>query len=351
MDAKKWLHLGLCLGGCALGAWLFCLLLPALGPFLIGALAAWAAEKPVRRLTQRARLPRRASSFVCVFLLYLLLGGALFFLVWTVARELGGFARELPGLLQSLAGPLARLEKSLTALSRRLPDGIGSGLREGIRSFFKSGAVWGARLYEWLFKTASDFLKKLPDVLFFVFTSVLASFMSSAELPAARAWLLHRVPAEKRQRVRAGFLRLRETFGGWLLAQSKLMGVTFCILTVGFLLLGVDYPLLFGLVIALVDALPVFGTGTVLIPWAIVSFLRLDTTLAVGLLILYAAAALTRQALEPRLVGRQFGLPPLVMLMALYAGFRALGVLGMLVFPLFAVLLKQLLEAARTDFS
>lgn len=351
MNGKKWLRVGLCLAGCALGAWLFCLLLPALGPFLIGALAAWAVEKPVRLLTGRSRLPRWASSFVCVLALYVLLGGALFLLVWTVARELGGFARELPALAQSLAAPLSRLEQRLLALSRRLPDGIGSGLREGLESFFKSGTLWGTKLYEWLFARASDFLKKLPDVLFFSFTSILASFMSSAELPAIRAWALHRLPEARRQRARAALARLRGTFGGWLLAQLKLMGVTFCILTVGFLLLRTDYPLLFGLVVTLVDALPVFGTGTVLIPWAIVSFLRGNGSLAVGLLVVYAAAALTRQALEPRLVGRQFGLPALVTLMALYVGYRFLGILGMIVFPLAAVLLKQLLSAAAIDFS
>ena len=83
-----------------------------------------------------------------------------------------------------------------------------------------------------------------------------------------------------------------------------------------------EYALLFALLITIIDALPVFGTGTVLIPWSMAQFLRGDTRCGVGLLLLYAVAALTRQALEPRLVGKQVGLNPVLTLLALYTGFR-----------------------------
>ena len=89
-------------------------------------------------------------------------------------------------------------------------------------------------------------------------------------------------------------------------------------------------------------ALPVFGTGTILIPWALVLFLRGQTKTGVGLVVLYGAAALSRQALEPRLVGKQVGLNPVLTLLALYTGYRLLGVGGMIVFPITAMLLKQI---------
>ena len=103
-----------------------------------------------------------------------------------------------------------------------------------------------------------------------------------------------------------------------------------------------DLPLLAALVITVVDALPVFGTGTILIPWALVLFLRGQTKTGVGLVVLYGAAALSRQALEPRLVGKQVGLNPVLTLLALYTGYRLLGVGGMIVFPITAMLLKQI---------
>ena len=125
-------------------------------------------------------------------------------------------------------------------------------------------------------------------------------------------------------------------------AQFKLMGVTFLILTAGFLILRISYPLLFGILLAFVDALPVFGTGTVLIPWSILMFLRGNVRCGVGLLILYGCASLMRQALEPRMVGRHIGLNPLLTLIALYTGFRCAGIVGMVLFPVAAIFLKQI---------
>ena len=183
---------------------------------------------------------------------------------------------------------------------------------------------------------------KLPDAVLFTVTAILSSFMLSGELPAIRSWLSRVIRPEWRQKALSLRSHVRTTFGGWLRAQLKLMGVTFLILNVGLMLLRVQYPVLDALLITIVDALPVFGTGTILIPWAIVMFLRGETKKGIGLVILYGTAALSRQALEPRLVGRQVGLNPVLTLLALYAGYRLLGVAGMIVFPISAMLLKQI---------
>ena len=107
------------------------------------------------------------------------------------------------------------------------------------------------------------------------------------------------------------------------------------------MILQIDYPFLFGLVISLVDALPALGTGLVLIPWSMVMFLQGNTFLGTGLLFLYGAAALIRTALEPRLLGKQMGLNPLLTLFALYSGYRLLGIWGMILFPIGAIMIKQ----------
>ena len=204
----------------------------------------------------------------------------------------------------------------------------------------------GAKVYEWLFSFASGLLGKAPGIFLFVVTSVLASFMSSSELPALRELASRKLPERWRARLSGVLGHLKTSLGGWLRAQLKLMGIVFLLVTAGLMLLGVDYPLLFGLVIAIVDALPVFGTGTVLIPWSLALFFQGELRRGVGLLILYGAAALTRQALEPRLVGRQIGLDPLLTLMALYTGFRVVGVAGMILFPVGVIFLKQLWDHA-----
>ena len=136
---------------------------------------------------------------------------------------------------------------------------------------------------------------------------------------------------------------------GWLKAQLRLSGVTFLISLAGLLLLSVSYAPLWALVIAAVDAVPMLGTGTVLLPWAMVCLLQGRRILALGLAGLYLAAMLTRTALEPRLVGKHLGLDPLMTLAALYVGYRLWGIGGMILSPLLAVTVSQLLRSVRTE--
>jgi len=140
--------------------------------------------------------------------------------------------------------------------------------------------------------------------------------------------------------------RIKTAIGGWLKAQLMLAGLCFVIVCGGFLLLRIPYAPIWAVLTALVDAIPILGTGTVLLPWALVCLLQGQTVRAIGLLGTYVAAMLSRSALEPRLVGRQLGLDPLVTLAALYAGFRLWGIGGMLLSPVICV---AVLEAGRAS--
>ena len=143
------------------------------------------------------------------------------------------------------------------------------------------------------------------------------------------------------------FLRLKKALGGWLKAQVKLSGVIFLIVTVGFFLLRIHRAMFWAVIVALVDAVPMLGTGTVLIPWCLVCFAQGENVRAMGLLGLYVTAMLTRSALEPKLVGRQLGMNPLLTLLALYAGYRLWGVGGMILAPVLAVVTCQLIRAGE----
>lgn len=337
--------------GAALGLWLFAaVLLPLLLPLFIGLAVAELAKKPVGVLQKKSGLPRGLCSFVCVLGLYAAFGAGAFLLCRLLCRQVGGFLHQLPELAGRLEEPAKALQTRLYAIADKFPDGVGSGLRAGLTSFFESGAALGAKLYEKLFLFASGFLGRLPDLVLGAVTAVLSSFMFSSQLSQLQTLYVRHVPQDWRQKLSKVRTHLSMTLGAWLQAQGKLMGVTFLILTAGFFFLRVEYALLFALLITIIDALPVFGTGTVLIPWSMAQFLRGDTRCGVGLLLLYAVAALTRQALEPRLLGGQIGLPPVVTLAALYVGYRVMGVAGMIVFPLLAVFCCQLYRSiiART---
>ncbi len=327
--------------GAAAALWIGAVfLLPILLPFLI-ALAAARLVQPAVRFLER-RMPRWLAAGAVVLGVFAFLGLALFFLGRSLVSELSQFVRELPQLLQSLAQPMAAIRSRLEALAGRAPDFLSAALRESIDGFFEHGSVFIEKGSAKLFSLVSGMISGLPDLFLFVVTTVLATFMLCSRYDAICGFCRRRLPARWKNKYQALAESLRTTLSGWLKAQCKLIGLNFLLLTMGMMLLNVEFPFLFGALIALIDALPVFGTGTVLIPWGLLSFLRGNVRRGTGLLLLYAAACLTRTTLEPRLVGRQAGLDPIWTLLALYAGYRLMGVGGMILFPIGAILLKQL---------
>lgn len=323
------------------GVWL---LWPVAVPFLVGLGAAAAAEPAAAKL-RGLGLPRWLGSVCAVSGLYLLVGLGGWLLLHILLRELWRLFRALPELAGSLAIPVEELRQRLLELAGRFPDGVGDALEQGVRNFFRSGAGLGQRLYDWAFSAASRLLAGLPDLGLFLLTAVLAGFMISAKLPRLQALWQQKAPPQV-ERVLAA---VKRTLLAWLMAQSKLMAITWAMLTVGFLLLQVEYACLLGLGIAVLDALPVLGTGCVLIPWALVCFLRGNTARGIGLLLIYGTAALTRTALEPRLLGKQMGLDPLLTLLAMYAGYRFFGVAGLILFPMLALMARQLYDRWEVD--
>lgn len=342
MKNHKFWHTLLISVAVAAGLWAGIYLLgPVLLPFALGLAIALGAEPVVTRLTDRLKLPRWLCAGIGVTAIYMLITLILFIGCKLLWRELTSFVRSLPTLTASLAGPAQNLEERLLLLASRFPDGIGKAMQTSITQFFRNGAGLGEKLYTWIFDFVTAFLRKIPDFSLFLLTAVLSGFMISAKLPQFRLLWKKKMPQKWQHRADALGRRLKTTLGSWCKAQGKLMGLSALVLTAGFLILGVNYPLLFGTVIALVDALPALGTGLVLIPWGLVAYVQGDTFLGTGLLLLYGVAALLRTALEPRLLGKQMGLDPLLTLLSLYAGYRFLGLLGMILFPIAAIMLKQ----------
>jgi len=196
---------------------------------------------------------------------------------------------------------------------------------------------------------AGNILTHVPDSALTLGTGLISAFLISNKLPRIRRWILRRIPKERLRAMLSTLKRMKSALLGWLLAQTKLMGLTLLILLLGFLLLRIPHAPLWALGVALVDIFPVLGTGTVLLPWSLLCLLQRDTARAIGLLGLYATITLTRSLLEPKLVGRHLGLDPLATLMALYIGYKLWGIGGMILAPLLAVTALQLVPDRKIE--
>jgi len=329
--------------GIFLSSWFFLkYLLPLAAPFLLGALLALAAE-PVVRLLSRW-IPRSGAAALGVTAALGLLSCAVVLLTALAVRELGLLAGALPDLGQAAKTGLNSLEGFLLDLTERTPEGVRPMLGQMVGKLFNGGTAVMDQLTQRLPSLASAVLGWIPGSALTLGTGILSAFMLSARLPRLRRWLRVRMEGSPLSRVLPVLRNMKTAIGGWLKAQLRLAGLCFAIVCTGFWILGIPYAPIWAVFTALVDAIPVLGTGTVLIPWSLVCFLQGHHPQAIGLLAIYAVALLSRTVLEPRLVGKQLGLDPLITLAALYAGYRLWGIGGMLLSPLLCV---SALEAAK----
>lgn len=326
----------------AAGIWLgLRFLLPISLPFLLAAALSLAAEPLVGSLKRYLHLPRGAASAVGVTLSLLITVLLFLSICALLLRELSTLADVLPDLESAAGAGLESLKAWLLSLVDAVPEGIRSILVHSVEGIFSNGSALVEGISSGLLSLAGSLLRSVPDSALGLGTWILACFMISTRLPQIRHWLRQHIPPTWRDRYSPHLQTLKKTLLGWLLAQTKLVGITFVILCLGFLLLQITHPILWAAITCLVDILPVLGTGTILIPWSVICFLQGNTLQAVGLLAIYTVIAVLRSVLEPRFVGKELGLDPLVTLIAIYVGYRIWGLLGMLLAPILAVIVTQ----------
>ncbi len=323
-------------------------LLPLVLPPLLGVLAAAALSPLIELLSRRFSLRRNVSAFLCVTGLLGLLMLLGYLLGHMLLLELQGLYGRLPELLSAASRSLTALGQWAERLGAALPGGAGDAFSSWAGQLTGAVGTIAASLYEGLFSAVSGFLGRLPDVLLFLLTMLLSCYFAAGELPRLRALIREHAPAGFRRRWGPLAASMRRVLGGWVRAQLLLMGVTFLILLAGLWILGIPFPLGPALGIALLDALPLFGTGTILLPWGLGRMIAGDFHMGLGLMILYGAAALCRNVLEPRLLGAQAGVSPLLTLGAIYLGYRVSGFLGMVLLPMALMVAAELWEASRT---
>lgn len=315
--------------------------LPLVWPFLLGLAFALAAEPVVSLLCRRLKLRRSLSAALGVSLVMAMVLTLTALLLTAAVRQLSNLSGVLPSVAASARQGLDSLEGSLLSLANRAPEGMQPVLKRWVLGLFHNTAPWGEALVAQLPGIATSVLGRLPGSTLLAFTAAVSAYMISARLPQLRRGAQRRIPEGVQQKAKLVIQKTKQCLSSWLAAQAKMCAISFGMLAVGLFVLRIPHALLIGLIIALVDALPVLGSGTVLVPWAVICALQGLGSRALGLTVVYLAVTTARQILEPRLLGKQLGLDPLLTLVAMYAGFRLWGIPGMILSPLAAVVVKE----------
>lgn len=317
------------------------LLVPLL-PFLLALGLSALLEPAVIRLGKRLGGRRKWAAGLLTTAVLVVAGGGLGTLILRLAGELQSWAERLPAVVEAFPamwnGLLDRMEQWYVDC----PLFLRAALDQLAEQLMAKGPDIAGAVGGWAMGFVSSFFAALPDFGLFLMTTILALYFVSLSYPNILAFLKRQLPERWQCRCREAVWCCRSTLLRWLRAELSMISLTFLLLFVGFTLMRLPYTLLAAVFIALVDALPVLGTGTVLIPWAILSLLGGNSGQALALAALYAATSLMHTLLEPRLLARQADLPAVAALLAMYLGFHFMGVGGMLLMPLLLLLVKQL---------
>ena len=316
------------------GTLLACMVLPKFlrffMPFVIGWIIAMIANPLVRFLESRLKVVRKHGSVLVVITVLALIIGGLYLLLSKLLSEASGLLQSLPQLWETFQIEVRNIGRQLENLFSFLPDQLGIQMKAVADNLDSYMGVLLQNVATPTVEAAGSVAKSLPSILVNTVVVILSSYFFIAERDTSLNLWKQYMPENSKKHMsymRRDAIRL---IGGYFMAQFRIMFVVAAILTVGFLVLQVPYSFLLALLISLLDFLPVFGTGTVLIPWGLIKLLSGEYYMAGGLILLYILSQFIRQAIQPKIVGDSMGLPPLMTLVLLYIGFKVSGLGGMI---------------------
>lgn len=319
-------------------------LLGFFSPFLIALLITSLIEKPVRLLEERVKLPRGISVAIIMFLFVVVVGTIIVFLFSRLLMEVWNLAKDSPGL-QSVIFYLRELMDASGTWYTNLPEEIVNTIQANINGVMEKISNSMVSLINNLLKIMVGTLQSLPQVFLYIIISLVSAFFMSRDKEKISRFVFGQLPHSWRDKIRSIKGDLLLAFIGYIKAQMILIFITFLQVLVGYSMIGVQYALFLAIITAIMDLLPILGPGTILIPSAVIYMMAGNKLAAIGFIILYISVLLVRQLLEPRIVGGHVGLHPLTTLIFIYLGFRVFGVMGIVLGPVFAIIVKALQKA------
>ena len=299
-------------------------------PFVIGWIIALLASPLVRFFEEKVRWKRKASSAFVIIAVIALVVLLIYLIGSKLVEEAIGLINELPVMWAAVEADFTDISRNLSVFYERLP----LDLRNSISDFADQiGGMLGeavSKVSTPTINAVGNFAKQLPAVVISLIMALLSSYFFVAEKSLISEWFQKHMPPSLRARYQMIKRSLVVAVGGYFKAQLKIEVWMYLLLVIGLSILKVNYTLLIALGIAFLDFFPFFGTGTVMVPWAIIKILSGDYTMAIGLLIIWGVGQLARQVIQPKIVGDSVGVPPIPTLFLLYIGYKVGGVFGMI---------------------
>lgn len=311
-------------------------------PFLIAFIISLLVEPLIRFAAKKTNLPRKTCAIIVLTIVSVILVGILALGIISIISESSNLLQALNGYIEKIYAKFQEIIGSINFDKIKLPSQFSEIINNSSQEFLQM-------LSNWVRKTLGTILQgitALPAICIYIGITLISTYFICTDKLYILDQMEHHLPKTWLKRFMVHLRKLVSSLGSYLKAEVILVGISFVITLIGlyimnFIGMNVQYPLLAALAIGFVDALPILGSGTIIVPWAVIAAVDGDIRLAIALLILLAVISIVRQFMEPKVVSKQIGIHPIFTLIAMYTGFKAIGIIGLLVGPIILIILQN----------
>ncbi len=320
-------------------------LLSYLLPLLFAVAVAIISQKPARWLSKKSKIGLRLSATLTAAVIFLAIAAVCGLIIYFFVAAAKSLVGEVPDIVGLVSGTLSDFETDISGfleeMSPQLSEKIGSVVTDMLSDLSSNltGAISGF---------AADVASATPSFLFSTLVALVAGCYIAKDYLILTKFLRELFG----RRVFGNILKIKNILTGSVFKMFKgyliLMFITYLELLLGFMLLGIKLAPLLALLVAVIDLLPVFGTGTVLIPWGLIQVVLGRTSFGIWLIVLYLVITLVRNFAEPKIISRQIGINPLFTLIAMFAGLKIFGFWGLVIFPVALIVVIKYYKSEMT---
>ncbi len=311
-------------------------------PFLLAIIFAILLEPINLFLMKYARMNRvSAVTLVCtVFTLVLTL--IMYVIGFKVITESYFYLTRLPDYLNNLNYFVQQTIHKTQLFYETLPADTAAQLQQGAESGINALMSTLESIVGSLSASLLNFAKMIPNFFIFFLVFIVGLYLFSFSLNTLKGSFLTLFEEKSRNKVEEVLDKLRNAIFGFIRAQLLISSLTYIITLIGLMILRIDFAIALALLVIIVDILPILGTGSVLIPWAVYLLVQGDSFVGFGLIVLYLVITIVRRLVEPKILGDSVGIGALSALISMYVGFKLVGVIGLFLGPIVVIIYQAM---------
>ena len=313
-------------------------------PFAIAAIVALSLNRPAVRLSKKLHIPKKGISFVLVVLVLGIFGTGVTLLVIRLIYWIANMLTDLPqwysiNVSPSIQWVMNRYEEFAVNLNPQISTYINDIESSILTKLMEAVTYISSRSLN----LTKNLVTGLPGMLLSILFTVVATFIMSIDSVGIGYFVMSQFKESTQDSIRQALSYIRRGIRQIILSYGLIMLITFIELNIGFRVIGMDKSIGTAALVAIFDILPIVGSGTILIPWAIILIIKGQIFMGIKMLLMYVVIAAIRNAfLEPKVVGDSIGIHPVLMLMSLFLGATILGPLGIIIMPFTMIVIKNL---------